>query len=91
LPRSLVRAHGLEASRGVLVMGIEPDSPAMLAGVRDGDVIVAFNDHPAEGIDALHRLLTDRQIGVPLPLVVLRRGEKRTLRITPQESQATTS
>jgi len=91
LPRSLVRTHGLEASRGVLVMGIEPDSPAMIAGVREGDVIVAFNDRAAESIDALHRLLTDRQIGVPLPLVVLRRGEKRTLRITPQESPATAS
>ena len=86
LPRALARAHGLETSGGVLVMSLEPDSPATSAGVREGDIIVAFNDRPVDGIDALHRLLTDRQIGVVLPLVVLRSGEKRTLRVTPEES-----
>lgn len=86
LPRALARAQGLQAAHGVLVMGIEPDSPAVSAGVREGDVIVAFNDSAVDGIDALHRLLTDQQIGVPLPLVVLRRGEKRTLRVVPRES-----
>jgi S1-C subfamily serine protease len=83
---TLARAHGLESARGVQVMGVEPDSPAMLAGVREGDVIVAFNDVAVDSIDALHRLLTDLQIGVTSPLVVLRGGERRTLRITPQES-----
>ena len=67
-------------------MGVEPDSPARVAGVREGDVIVAFNDRAVDSIDALHRLLTDREIGVTAPLVVLRGGERRTLRITPQES-----
>jgi S1-C subfamily serine protease len=86
LPRPLARAHGLESARGVQVMGVEPNSPAMVAGVREGDVIVAFNDCAIDSIDALHRLLTDLQIGVTSPLVVLRGGERRTLRITPEES-----
>ena len=86
LPRPLARAHSLESPHGVQVMGVEPDSPARVAGVREGDVIVAFNDRAVDSIDALHRLLTDREIGVTAPLVVLRGGERRTLRITPQES-----
>jgi len=86
LPRLLSRAHGLDATRGVRVMSLEPDSPATKAGVREGDIIIAFDDRRVDGIDALHRLLTDQKIGVPSPLVVLRRGEKRTLRIIPQES-----
>ncbi|HEY7444993.1 MAG TPA: trypsin-like peptidase domain-containing protein, partial [Vicinamibacterales bacterium] len=62
LPRALVRALGLQTEFGVLVMGLEPESPAAQAGVKDGDIIVAFDDRPIEGIDGFHRLLTDRLI-----------------------------
>jgi S1-C subfamily serine protease len=85
IPRALARAHGLQTEFGVLVMGLEPNSPAALAGVKDGDIIVAFDERPVEGIDAFHRLLTDRLIGTPSPLAVIRGGERRTLRIVPQE------
>lgn len=85
IPRALARAHGLQTEFGVLVMGLEPNSPAALAGVKDGDIIVAFDEHAVEGIDAFHRLLTDRLIGTPSPLAVIRGGERRTLRIVPQE------
>jgi S1-C subfamily serine protease len=85
IPRALARAHGLQTKFGVLVMGLEPNSPAALAGVKDGDIIVAFDERPVEGIDAFHRLLTDRLIGTPSPLAVIRGGERRTLRIVPQE------
>jgi S1-C subfamily serine protease len=85
LPRALVRAHGLQTEFGVLVMGLEPESPAAQAGVKDGDIIVAFDDRPIEGIDGFHRLLTDRLIGIASPLAVVRNGERRTLRIIPRE------
>jgi S1-C subfamily serine protease len=85
IPRALARAHGLQTEFGVLVMGLEPNSPAALAGVKDGDIIVAFDERPVEGIDAFHRLLTDRLIGTPSPLAVIRGGERRTLRVVPQE------
>jgi S1-C subfamily serine protease len=85
LPRAMMRAHGLRTEFGVLVMGLEPNSPAAQAGVKEGDIIVAFDERPVEGIDAFHRLLTDRLIGSPSPLAVIRSGERRTLRIVPQE------
>jgi S1-C subfamily serine protease len=85
LPRALVRAHGLQTGYGVLVMGLEPNSPATQGGVKEGDIIVAFNERPVEGIDAFHRLLSDRLIGTPSALAVIRNGERRTLRIVPQE------
>jgi S1-C subfamily serine protease len=52
---------------------------------KDGDIIVAFDDRPIEGIDGFHRLLTDRLIGIASPLAVVRNGERRTLRIIPRE------
>jgi len=48
-------------------------------------VIVGFAGAPVAGIDALHRGLTADRIGVPLPLVVLRGRDKRTLTITPAQ------
>ena len=87
IPRALARANQMAVSSGVLVASIEDNSPAAGAGVRQGDVILSFGGTAVSGIDDLHRLLTEDQIGTPMPLVVLRRGERRRLTIIPAESQ----
>ena len=51
-----------------------------------GDIIVAFGDAPVTGIDDLHRLLTGGRIGDGVDVAVLRRDQKLSLRVTPQES-----
>jgi S1-C subfamily serine protease len=87
LPRRLVRFYGLAVESGILVASIEPDSPAERAGLRSGDVIVAYNGHPVSGIDDLHRLLTDAQVGVQATLTVIRRTDLLRLDIVPEESR----
>ena len=87
LARYLVRQHGLVAGSGVLVASVEANSPADRAGLREGDVIIALSGQPVEGVDDLHRLLSEKQIGVSSPLVILRRSEKLTLEIVPEESR----
>ena len=47
------------------VASIEPDSPARAAGLLTGDIVVAFDGKPIDGIDDLHRRLTADRIGVP--------------------------
>jgi S1-C subfamily serine protease len=88
LQRRLVRLNGLEVESGVLVVAVEPQSPAEIAGVREGDVIVGYDDHAVAGIDTLHELLTEDKVGVKSVVTVIRRGEKRILSIVPQESRA---
>jgi S1-C subfamily serine protease len=87
LPRRVVRLNGLEVASGVLVASVEAQSPAEIAGLREGDVIVGYDDHPVPGIDALHRLLTDEKVGVVAQVTVLRHGEKRLISVVPQESR----
>ena len=87
IPRALARAHQLAASSGVFVASVEPSSPAQVAGVRDGDVILAFGGEPVAGVDDLHRLLTDERIDRPATLAILRAAERRTLTVVPTESQ----
>jgi len=86
IPRALARANQIAVSSGVLVASIEENSPASRAGLRKGDVILGFGGTPVSGIDDLHRLLTDDRIGIPAPLVVLRRGARRQLVVVPAES-----
>jgi len=71
----------------VIVLAAEPNSPANKAGLREGDVIVAFGNQPVAGVDDLHRLLTDTKVGVSSPITILRRTEKLILKIIPQESR----
>jgi S1-C subfamily serine protease len=87
IPRALARANQLAVSSGVLVVAVEPQSPAAVAGMRDGDVILAFAGEPISGIDQLHRHLTDDQIGVPSTMTILRNGARRQLTVVPAESK----
>ena len=61
VPRAIARANQLAVSSGVLVVSVEPNSPATRAGVREGDVVIAFAGQPVAGIDDLLRQLTDVQ------------------------------
>jgi S1-C subfamily serine protease len=85
VPRFLARAHGLAVSSAVRVASIEQGSPAATAGLRAGDLILAFGEHAISGLDDLHRCLTDDAIGRASKLVVLRGGERRQLIVIPAE------
>jgi S1-C subfamily serine protease len=85
IPRALARANQMAVTSGVLVASVEDDSPAARAGLATGDVVLGFADSAVSGIDDLHRLLTEERIGMPAPMIVLRRGERRRLTIVPVE------
>ena len=87
LHRRIVRFYDLPKESGVIVLAAEPGSPAHKAGLREGDVIVAFGNQPVAGVDDLHRLLTDTKVGVSSTITILRRTEKLSFKIVPQESQ----
>ncbi len=84
--RRVVRFYGLARETGVVVVGIEDRSPARTAGLREGDVIVALDGKPVAGVDDLHRLLTDAQVGARCTLTVIRHTERLILPIFPEET-----
>jgi S1-C subfamily serine protease len=85
LPRRFVRFYNLPVESGVLVVSLEPDSPARRAGVSEGDLIIGFAGRPVAGIDDLHKLLTGERVGQGAQLEVIRRTERLTLQIVPEE------
>jgi S1-C subfamily serine protease len=86
LHRRQVLLNNLAVASGILVVSLESTGPAGRAGLKEGDVIVAYGNHPVSSIDDLHRLLTEEQVGVKVGLTVLRGGEKTMLEVIPEES-----
>lgn len=85
--RRVVRFYDLPKEMGVVVLGVEENSPAKRAGLREGDIIVALEGQPVAGVDDLHRLLTDLRVGVSCSLTVLRWTEKLELKVVPEETR----
>jgi S1-C subfamily serine protease len=86
LPRRVIRFHKIPVETGILVVSVEPNSPAQRAGLLEGDVLLEYDGNPTATIDDLHRLLTDTRVGVASPLAILRGVEKRTISIIAEES-----
>jgi S1-C subfamily serine protease len=84
--RRLVRYYDLPKETGVIVLSTEPDSPALRAGLREGDVIVALDGQAVAGVDDLHRVLSDVKTGVGSELTVLRGTDRLKVTIQPQEA-----
>lgn len=72
LPPAL--AERLGQRRGLRVVEVVPGSPAGLAGVYLGDVIVSAGGRPVQSVQALQRLMLGPAIGSRLDMTVLRKG-----------------
>jgi S1-C subfamily serine protease len=86
LHRRVVRFYNLPVETGVLVVSVEKNSPAQRAGLREGDLIVAFNGQPIGSVHDLHKVLVGEQIGVSASITIVRHTEKLELPILPAES-----
>ena len=79
-------AHVLSlAESGVLVISVEPGSPAERAGIQEHDLLVEFAGSTVASIDDLHRQLTAERIGTPADLVVIRDSSRVSLKAVPRE------
>ena len=67
------------AVTGVLVAAVEPQSPAALAGIRPGDLVVSFDGAPVAEPAGLVLQLTRTPIGEKIPLGVVRDGTEQTV------------
>jgi S1-C subfamily serine protease len=72
LLRRVTRYHKLAQVGAVLVTSVEKGGPADTAGIRDGDLLVSFDELVIESLDDLHRALTDDRIGTRATLGILR-------------------
>ncbi|MGH2726539.1 MAG: PDZ domain-containing protein, partial [Actinomycetota bacterium] len=79
--RRLRRAVGLPEADGILVRGVEEDSPAAHAEIREGDLIVKAGERPIRDPDELHTVLDALASGATLKLTLLRGTEERQVTV----------
>ena len=84
--RRFARHFELSNASGVRVESVEPGAPAARAALQPGDVIVALNGQPVNGIDDLHGLLTADLIGLSVDIRWLRGAQLLVRSIEPAES-----
>ncbi|HYW22458.1 MAG TPA: HhoA/HhoB/HtrA family serine endopeptidase [Nodularia sp. (in: cyanobacteria)] len=72
---------------GVLVMRVVPNSPAAIAGVRRGDVIVQIDREPVTSADKLQNLVDNSRLGQSLQVKVQRGDQIQLLSIRTAELQ----
>lgn len=82
LSSALQGALGREQATGLLVVGIESDSPAESGGLLLGDLLVSINGEPLTDHDELLSKLVGSLVGRAAPLEILRGGQPVTLSIT---------
>ena len=77
--RRMRQAVGLPEREGLLVRGVEDESPAAHAGIARGDLIVTAGGEQVDGIDALHRVLDAAAPNGEVAVTVVRGTEERQL------------
>jgi serine protease Do len=76
--------NGLSKASGVKVGNFLPlgdRSPAKLAGIEPGDVIVAVDGKPVDRVSALQRVVRAHKVGETVPVDVLRFGSKKSFKV----------
>ena len=73
---------------GIMAMSVDPKGPAAAAGVRQGDVIVAWNGEAVRGLHHLLRTLGPDSVGTSIKLSLKRAGEPVELTLTVGERPA---
>ena len=63
-----------DLSGGVLVRGVQPDSPADDGGLRPGDVITAVGSTPIRSVEDFQDIIAKLDPGDSVPLRLMRRG-----------------
>ena len=77
----LAEQLGLGDTRGTVVTSMYRSSSAYQAGLRPGDVVVAFNGQRVEDSSQLLRLVADAKVGSTAAVSIIRDGKKVELRI----------
>ena len=78
----IAQSLGLREIRGALVNAVVPGGPAERAGVKHGDVIVAFNGAAVNDPNALRNAVASAQPGAEVTLTINREGREEQLRAT---------
>lgn len=85
LPDALRQALASQQRAGLMIVGVEPGSPAEKAGLLLGDVLIALAGKPVQSPEDLQAALATTTVGKPTTATIVRGGQRQDLTVTPGE------
>ena len=81
IPAGSAEFLGRSQQIGLLLVGIDHDSPAASAGLIVGDILVGINGHPINDPDELLSQLSGEVVGLSIPVEILRGGQPQVIKV----------
>ncbi|MDH6259257.1 Do family serine endopeptidase [Bradyrhizobium sp. BR13661] len=78
----IAESLSIKPARGALVAGIDDKGPAKPAGIEPGDVVVKFDGKDVKDPKDLSRIVADTAVGKEVDVVIIRKGEEQTKKVT---------
>ena len=85
IPSAAQKVLKREQATGLLIVGLETESPAEKAGLTVGDILVGFEGHPITDHDELFAYLAGDVIGIESTFEILRGGQPQPVKINVTE------
>ena len=82
LDKDLAEGMGLNVERGIVVEGVQPNTPASKAGFQTGDVIVRFDGEDVRDDGKFRLKVAETPVGKTVPVVVVRGGKEEKVSVT---------
>jgi S1-C subfamily serine protease len=86
-PRT-ISFHRLNSSKGLLITGVDSPSPAAMANLQKGDILIELDGNPISTSSSLFKLLTGDRILKQVTVKVIRQGSVVEVNILPEEKKA---
>jgi serine protease Do len=86
----LAESFGLEERKGALVSQVFKGGPAEKAGIKQGDIILEFDDNEIANFRDLPRIVASTPVGETVTIMVFRNGKTIPLRATVAEMKEPT-
>ena len=74
----------VQDDEGILIVDVMPDSPAIKAGLRPGDVLINVAGQPVTEATEVQERVEATEIGEDLPLQIRRNGQIQTITVQPE-------
>ncbi|MCM8832226.1 MAG: Do family serine endopeptidase [Candidatus Omnitrophica bacterium] len=81
LNQELRNYFGIKEKEGVIIVKVEENSPAKKANLKEGDLILSFNNQIITNKRELEKIVSSLQIGKTYPMQILREGKHIFLNI----------
>jgi S1-C subfamily serine protease len=82
LDKTLAQGMGLNIDKGIVVQGVQSNTPAAKAGFQTGDVIIRYDGEDVRDDGKFRLKVAETPVGKTVPVVVFRDGQQEKINVT---------